>query len=272
MRPAASRLPRWALLPAASLALLPTSLPRSSWDVQAFAAINGAQWMTPWAWSYLTVLGLGLSVFIILTLFSHRHPQWTVAFLICLLLAGGVTHWIKFSVHAPRPAAVLQPAQLTVIGQALKTHSMPSGHTVSAFALCAIVLLGLRRRAAAARPMTSTQYAITALALLSTAALISLSRIAVGAHWPSDVLVGAGLGWACGAVALSLAERWTSAAFMNRPPVRALLAAAQIGAGIAMLRVDTGYPLAHPLQWVLAALAFVGALANVHRAVRGEVA
>lgn len=202
-------------------------------------------------WSSLSVLGLGLSVFIVLCLFSRWQPHWPLAFLVCLVLAGGVTHWIKFSMHAPRPAAVMAPGQLVIIGPTLKTHSMPSGHTVSAFACAAIILLSLRRGAPRQPRLPGMVRAGLTLSVLVVAVLIGLSRIAVGAHWPSDVVVGAGLGWACGALSLIAAERWVQ----HQRPVSAViwwvLSGAQIVVGVVMLRIDTGFPLAHGLQWAL---------------------
>lgn len=227
-------------------------LPRSAWDLQAFAFINRGHVLSPALWSMLSVAGLGLSVFIALAWFAHRQPHWPLAFLICLLIAGGLTHAAKFALQAPRPAAVLPPDHLEIIGVSLKAHSMPSGHTVSAFACAAIVVLSMRR--SAPHPWARAPWLRTALTLLAlgAATLVGLSRIAVGAHWPSDVVVGAGLGWSCGTLALLGAERWrgpyAGPAWVWRTLIVAL---AQVGAGAAMLVIDTGYPLAQVFQQVL---------------------
>jgi undecaprenyl-diphosphatase len=45
------------------------------------------------------------------------------------------------------------------------------------------------------------------LALLGVAALVALSRIYVGVHWPSDVLVGMGWGLLSAAVSLETTRR-----------------------------------------------------------------
>jgi undecaprenyl-diphosphatase len=65
-----------------------------------------------------------------------------------------------------------------------ETYSFPSGHAVTSF-MAAFVLSGRFPRAR--HP------------LLALASLIALSRIHLGAHWPSDVLVGAALGILVGA-------------------------------------------------------------------------
>lgn len=63
--------------------------------------------------------------------------------------------------------------------QAADYTSFPSGHTVTIFALATALALIWRRLAWPAFAM---------------AILVGLSRIAVGAHWPSDVLAGAWIG------------------------------------------------------------------------------
>jgi membrane-associated phospholipid phosphatase len=82
-------------------------------------------------------------------------------------------------VPLPRPAAVFDAAQITIISAKLTAHSFPSGHTVSAFSFVVawLALLGWR-----------------ALPIVVIAALAGFSRIAVGAHWPVDVLAGAMIG------------------------------------------------------------------------------
>jgi undecaprenyl-diphosphatase len=59
-------------------------------------------------------------------------------------------------------------------------YAMPSGHTARAFAMTALIALWTRSRGG--------------VALLVVATLIGLSRIYLGLHWPSDVLVGALVG------------------------------------------------------------------------------
>lgn len=58
--------------------------------------------------------------------------------------------------------------------------SFPSGHTTLAFALAAAVGLRWPRWRAVS---------------LGLAAAVGLSRVALGLHWPTDVLAGAVLGW-----------------------------------------------------------------------------
>jgi membrane-associated phospholipid phosphatase len=82
-----------------------------------------------------------------------------------------------------RPAAVVDNQLFRIVSEKLELASMPSGHTLTAFAVASSLYFALdaaqRRR-------------FVWLWLL--AAAVGLSRIAVGAHWPGDVAVGACLG------------------------------------------------------------------------------
>jgi len=67
--------------------------------------------------------------------------------------------------------------------------SMPSSHTAGAFALAAVLARWYPR--------------IGAL-MLALAATVGLSRVLFGAHYPSDIAVGAGIGWISGGLALRI--------------------------------------------------------------------
>jgi hypothetical protein len=75
-----------------------------------------------------------------------------------------------------------------VIGTPLLNHaSMPSGHALTAGAVATVLAAALGLRG----------WRVLLPFVLAVA--VALSRIAVGAHWPADVLAGAGLGlgWGC---------------------------------------------------------------------------
>ncbi len=115
----------------------------------------------------------------------------TLAFdyLLALLLAVAVTEVLKFAVGRPRPVDdpllfgnvhLLSPAFLPDLAD----PSFPSGHTSRAFVLAAV--LGLRER----------KWLIW---LLPYATAVGVARVYEGAHFPSDVVGGALLGFAIGA-------------------------------------------------------------------------
>ena len=89
------------------------------------------------------------------------------------------------------------------------------------------------------------------------ACLVGLSRVMVGAHWPSDVLGGGALGWLLGQASLELARR---APWGCTRAVQALLACLFAVPAIWIL---AGYDTAYPAGQTLAFGISVASLAAV---------
>ena len=89
------------------------------------------------------------------------------------------SHLVKSVFERPRPCLTLPDVHLLVgCGQ---TFSFPSGHAVTSFAIATFLTL---------------VYPRARWVLFSLAVLVSYSRIAVGVHYPFDILVG----WVEGAI------------------------------------------------------------------------
>ena len=104
-------------------------------------------------------------------------------------ILGTITLWltveaIKALTDRARPFLVLEGTR--IIGWRERGRSFPSGHTAQAFFL--VSLMGLRFQLGLARTV----------ALYALAALVGITRIYVGAHYPRDVIGGVMLGsvWA----------------------------------------------------------------------------
>lgn len=102
------------------------------------------------------------------------------------MLAGLIIALI-FQQLAGRP----RPEAVRLLLSSAGFPSFPSGHATIAFSTAIVLLLAYRRRT----------WSILALA---GAILISLSRLYLGLHYPSDLIAGAILGSASGAVAYGL--------------------------------------------------------------------
>lgn len=140
-------------------------------------------WPIPWA--FLTWSGLGICGFVLLTSLSAEEPRRVGALLVALLIGGIVVHVMKRTLHVDRPATYFGPDHpvFQVIGKVLKKGSMPSGHSATAWAVAVLLVARERGHASMLRHLWWV-----------LAALQALSRAVVGAHWPSDILVGSGMG------------------------------------------------------------------------------
>lgn len=158
------------------------------WQLDAnrsvFLLFNQASHYTGGAfWEYVTTFGDSLVVFSLTLLLVGRRPLllWTLLF--AAMVSTIVVHGLKEWALVMRPPAVIPADQLTVIGTAHKAVSFPSGHTTAAFSL--IALLCLQQGLALGWKF----------ALLLLGVMVAISRMAVGVHWPIDVLGGALIAW-----------------------------------------------------------------------------
>jgi membrane-associated phospholipid phosphatase len=133
------------------------------------------------------------------------------------IFAGGVaaivSALLKNAFNLPRPAGILQEHEFYRIGEAVFHKAMPSGHTLTAFAIASAYFFTVP--AEKRKPF---------LLLFIAASAVGLSRNAIGAHWLTDVLVGAGLGIWCGLIGAKLACLLPNKQLSPRSPWRRLIA------------------------------------------------
>jgi len=248
---------RLLVLTAIGCLLLALGLRAGGIDRPLFLAVNEAawRWAPPAALSCITILGHGLSATMLLSPALLRAPPVWIAGLYATPLALLLSRLPKTLIDSPRPAAVLDPAGLHIVGMRLAAHnSFPSGHAITAFLVVAVLLAGNP----AARPRIAARFAVVLLGIA-----VAVSRVAVGAHWPSDALAGTALGLLAGVAGAQAASRWRPA---WGPAAQIGSALALFACSIVLARADLGYPMALPLQWVLAALGVAVAAATLWRA------
>ncbi|MCK0471251.1 phosphatase PAP2 family protein [Halalkalibacter sp. APA_J-10(15)] len=122
--------------------------------------------------SFTILFSLSLSIFASGPL---QRTGWIALF--ALIVSHTVVSLIKKRIPRNRPYLVLP--NVTVVENPFKDHSFPSGHTTAIFAIIVPFMIS---------------YPILILPLFFAAALVGLSRIVLGLHYPSDVLAGAILG------------------------------------------------------------------------------
>lgn len=120
---------------------------------------------------------------ILIIILAWRLIDRRFALQVAISSLGGIfiNHWIKQVFQRPRPA--------TDILMHYSGYSFPSGHSSAAALVCACLILLVWRLA-----WKRSWKMIASLALSLLILVIGLSRIYVGAHYPSDVLAGWSLG------------------------------------------------------------------------------
>jgi len=187
----------------------------AAWDRAAFHWINDA-WANPVLDAVLPVLTdfdrwriLVIVGFLLLAVFGRTRGRVTV-----LMVAMGIAlsdqtaaHLIKPWVGRIRPCNALDNVRLLVAGSS--AFSFPSAHAANM--ACSACLLSVRC------PRGRWIW-------VSVAALVCLSRVYVGVHYPFDVLGGAGVGLGAAGVVLGVhrvaaarVARWWNRRMASRP-------------------------------------------------------
>ena len=177
------------LIPLLPIALA-TAIYFGEFQSSSFLFINRfTQQLPDTIWAWLTFFGNGWGVFAMAFPLLLLAPRLLTAGIIAGGVAALSSTLLKSWFDLPRPAGLLDDGSFYRIGEPLLNRAFPSGHTLTAFAIASALYFSVDT--SKRRPM---------LLIFVFAALIGLSRSAVGAHWLTDVLAGAGVGMWCGMI------------------------------------------------------------------------
>lgn len=183
----------WALPTVVLFAIAVVVMTSSNHDL--FLILNSALYITnKYIWLNVTLFGDAAMAAIILLPLIGRRTDIIWAAIIAGIITAIFVSVGKNYFAIPRPPAVLDGHFFHQIGNLFTVKSFPSGHTAAAFSVASVVVLSIR------------QSPIKFIVLLY-ALLIGLSRIAIGAHWPMDVLAGAIIGWFPGVIGVLFAQK-----------------------------------------------------------------
>ena len=188
-----------------------------------FMVVNAVTVLNPQLWAGLTFLGdTAVTLCVMAPLLLLRPSIW-VGVLAAIPAGGFASLALKWFFDAPRPADVLALTDFHVVGSVLRGHSFPSGHTITAFAMAGVVwaCLWVSQNKNSSQLVAETDQdtpsnfrgwlSLASAFVFILAVFVGVSRMAVGAHWPFDVLAGACVGWLAGLNGAYIARRWQSA-------------------------------------------------------------
>lgn len=225
----------WFGLPALAL-LLMALIYFARLNQSLFYFFNAWQLAVPGVvWSYFTIYGDAAVAMAMMLLFANRYPRILWTSMIALVVGAVFTIGMKDALHILRPPGVLPLDTVHVYGPVHVYDSFPSGHTVTAWTLASILWVYLDK------PWR--------LLPVLMAGMVGISRMAIGVHWPLDVLAGIGLGWLVGQLSVYLSRRvdigmspWT------RGIIIMILGADSIG----LFWYDNGYEQTFWMQYIIA--------------------
>lgn len=155
-------------------------------------------------WRLITLLGssyfLGPLVAVIcISLLMKGRGNSALAFVATWATCALTVEWLKFLISRERPPVALL---VFAVGK-----SFPSGHATQSMIVYSYVLglifMACSQSSSSGSAVPKWRTILSSLIILLPL-LVGISRVWLGAHWPSDVLVGWGLGLMFSGIALSI--------------------------------------------------------------------
>lgn len=216
-------------------------------EPQLFRELNqSAQAFPDLFWASFNMLGNGWAIFALACPLLLLAPRLLTAALCGGAISGIISRVLKHTFEMPRPASVLDPTSFYILGKPLTSLSMPSGHTLTAFAILTAFYFAIE-------PNKRGAYRW----LFVAATLAGIARIAVGAHWPADVCAGAAIGLFSGVAGVKLTERIPSHAYRPQAWMMRVISGAGVVGVFILLTTTIDFPQTLPAQYVAAAVASV---------------
>lgn len=158
-----------------------------SWDYAVFQQMNNLVghyvWLDTLGIFFAEYFGYVLVGSLAIFLMANTKKYWPMvwqAFAAAVIARFGITEIIRWLWVRPRPFV---ENDVNLLIDEINHASFPSGHAAFYFGLATIIFLYNKKLGAV---------------FLGAAAIISLARVFVGVHWPSDILAGAVIGGLAG--------------------------------------------------------------------------
>jgi len=216
-------------------------------EPQLFRRINASTQALPELfWVSFNLLGNGWAIFALACPLLLLAPRLLTAALCAGAIAGVISRVLKHTLEMPRPPSILDPASFFILGKPLASLSMPSGHTLTAFAILTAFYFALEAHKRGAYRW-----------LFVVATLAGVARIAVGAHWPADVCAGAAIGLFSGVAGVRLTQSIPTRALQPKSWLMRIISATGLVGVYILLTTTIDFPQSRPVQFVAAGIALI---------------
>ncbi|AZA84759.1 phosphoesterase [Chryseobacterium lactis] len=150
----------------------------------------------------LTQLGDALVLLPFFSIFVVYVPKIWRSLLSASLVSAVFCNLLKKLFAVPRPAAVFDNESFVIIGKTLSGHtSLPSGHAITVFTTFTILMFTFM-------PQKQKYRIIWCTAIMIIGLIIAFTRVAVGAHYPLDVIIGSIIGYISGLLGIFINQKY----------------------------------------------------------------
>ena len=219
-------------------------------QIPLFKKINHALSIMPGLEWNLTEAGNALIGISLLAPLLYFAPAIWGAMFDSLLIALGLTELLKTIFSMPRPAAVIDRADFTIIGPTLTANSLPSGHSITLFVFITVLIIAFF-------PQVKARWKkeVWVAGMVAGMFFVALSRVACGAHWPLDVLTGSATGCIFAISGILLDRKFPIWKWMTKDKFTPVL----LGMAVLLLVLMVSYITGHKIQpvYLLAVLSII---------------
>ena len=167
----------------------------------------------------ITQLGDVLVFLSFVSIFIIYAPKLWESLLASSLISLVISFILKNFFDMPRPVKRLDLDQIVIVGERHSGYSsLPSGHSITIFVVFTILLFAFM-------PQKKTFKISWSLLIILLGLFIAFSRVAIGAHYPIDVIVGSIIGFSSSVLGIKLCNKKNWFSWINNKKVYPLLIA-----------------------------------------------